>query len=217
MTTLLSGPSQPPAAGGVPKQLIVFLHGYGADGADLLGLSAFFAPVLPHAAFVAPNAPEPTSMGFGHQWFGLTSFAPELIAAGIAKSAPLLDGFIDRELAARGLTPSQLGIIGFSQGTMMALDRATRLAHSAAAVVGFSGLLSEPAASLPQEAKRAPILLVHGVDDAMVPFSRMAIAEAALKAKGFSVETMARPGLGHGIDPEGAARAAQFLAAHLGQ
>jgi phospholipase/carboxylesterase len=217
MVTLLSGPSQPPAAGGAPQQLVVFLHGYGADGADLLGLSAFFAQALPHAAFVAPNAPEPTSMGFGYQWFGLTSFAPELIAAGIRKSAPLLDAFIDRELAARGLTSARLGIIGFSQGTMMALDRATRLAESAAAVVGFSGLLSEPAATLPPEAKRAPILLVHGVDDPLVPFPRMEAAEAALKAKGFSVATLARPGIGHGIDPEGATRAAQFLAAHLGQ
>jgi phospholipase/carboxylesterase len=210
MPTQLTGPARPPAAGGAPRQLVVFLHGYGADGNDLIGLAPLFAQALPHAAFVSPNAPEPTPMGFGYQWFGLTNLDPALIKAGVAKSAALLDAFIADALKTRGLAPEQLALIGFSQGTMMALDRALRLG-GAKAIVGFSGMVADPTPRLPPDAERPTILLVHGDADTMVPFARLAEAEHALAAGGFPVETMARPGLGHGIDPEGAQRAAAFL------
>ena len=88
MSTLLSGPSSPPAAGGPPRQLVVFLHGYGADGNDLIGLAPFFGQALPHAEFVSPNAPERRcGLGRGYQWFGLSNLDPELVKAGVAKSA----------------------------------------------------------------------------------------------------------------------------------
>src|SRR5262245_7412631 len=130
MPTILSGPSHPPAAGGPPRQLVVLLHGYGADGADLIGLAPFFARALPHAEFIAPNAPEPCDMGFGYQWFAIANLDPTLMPDGVRQAAPILDAFIDQALAERGLTPDRLALIGFSQGTMMALDRALRRADS---------------------------------------------------------------------------------------
>jgi phospholipase/carboxylesterase len=215
MSNILSGPSRPPAIPGKPQQLVVFLHGYGADGNDLIGLAPLFAQALPYAEFVAPNAPEKCLMGFGYQWFGLTDLNPASMVAGIAKARPLLDAFLDDALASRGLAADNLAIIGFSQGTMMALDLAVRRADSAAAIVGFSGLLAGPATPLAQDAKRPHILLVHGDADPVVPFARLTQAEAALTAAGFPVEIMGRPGLGHGIDPEGMQKAAAFLAQFL--
>lgn len=211
--TTLSGPSHPPAAGGPPKQLVIFLHGYGADGNDLIGLAPFFAQALPHAEFLSPNAPEPCGMGFGYQWFGITNLDPEAMKAGVRRAAPILDTFIDQSLAARGLAASQLAMIGFSQGTMMALGRTLR-GGDAAAVVGFSGMVTE-AAVPPAASKRPPVLLVHGTADPVVPFGRLAEAERTLKSAGFAVDTLVRPGLAHGIDQQGALAAARFLAAHL--
>jgi phospholipase/carboxylesterase len=210
----LSGPSHPPAGGGAPRQLVIFLHGYGADGNDLIGLAPFFAQALPHAEFLAPNAPERTGMGQGFQWFGISNLDPALMAAGVRKAAPVLDAFIDESLKERGLTYDNLALIGFSQGTMMALDRTMRRGD-AAAVVGFSGMITDPAASLPRAARHPPVLLVHGTADPVLPFSSLGTAEHALATAGFSVETLERPGLGHGIDQEGAMCAAQFLVAHL--
>jgi phospholipase/carboxylesterase len=210
----LSGPSRAPASGAAPRQLVVFLHGYGADGADLIGLAPFFAQMLPDAEFVAPNAPERCSAGFGYQWFGLTNLDPARLAAGVRNAAPVLDAFLDDALKSRSLGYDQLALIGFSQGTMMALDRTMRRGD-AAAMVGFSGKAVDSVAILAKDATHPPVLLVHGDADPIVPFASLGEAEHALSTAGFPVETLARPGLAHGIDQEGALRAAQFLKAHL--
>lgn len=154
-------------------------------------------------------------MGFGYQWFGIANLDPTLMVGGVRRAAPLLDAFIDEALAETGLGVDRLALIGFSQGTMMALDRALRRADSAAAIVGFSGMVADPAPRLTAEAHRPPILLVHGTADQVVPYPRLAEAESVLLDAGFPVETMVRPGLGHGIDGEGAERAAKSLARHL--
>ena len=210
MTTTLSGPVRGPKSGGAPKQLVVFLHGYGADGADLLGLAPFFAETLPHAQFVAPNAPERCAMGFGYQWFGLNNLSAATIAAGVKQAGPALNAYIDDTLKTYGLTYDQLALVGFSQGTMMALDRTLRRGD-AAAVVGFSGKVADPACGLAKDAKRPPVLLVHGDSDPVVPYASLGEAEHALTTAGFRVETLTRHRLQHGIDHEGALRAAGFL------
>jgi phospholipase/carboxylesterase len=214
----LSGPSHPPAAGGPPRQLVVLLHGVGADGADLIGLAPALAPQLPHAAFLAPDGPEPCDMApYGRQWFSLRDRRPAALAAGVAATAPLVDAWLDAELARHGLTDRQLALIGFSQGCMLALHLAPRRPRAMAAVVGFSGALLGPERLAEQARSQPPVYLLHGDADEVVPVEALFAAVDGLQAAGLPVRWSLRPGLGHGIDPEGIAYAAAFLAAAFGE
>jgi phospholipase/carboxylesterase len=214
-TTLLDGPRAAPAAGGTPRQLVILLHGYGADGHDLFGLAPELGRALPHAAFVSPNAPEPcTAAGFGYQWFPLTGLDPAAMLAGVRNAAPILDAFIDAERDRHGLEDANIALVGFSQGTMMSLYVGFRRAARCAAVVGFSGTLVG-ADGIDRRAAHPPVLLVHGSSDPLVPVLALHQAVKELKAANVGVEWEVRPGLPHAIDPEGLRRAAQFLAAHL--
>src|SRR5579883_1084551 len=216
MPSRLSGPTRPPQAGGLPDRPGLFFHGYGSGGADLLPSPApGFARDLPHAEFVAPNAPESSPNGGGYQWFPISSIEPRAIEAALHQAASILDDFVAAALSERNLGPDRLALVGFSQGAVMALDRALRRADSARAIVIFSGMLADPTCRLASDAQRPPILLVHGTEDRVIRFAYMAETKAALEAAGFPVETVERPRLGHGIDHEGAARAARFLARHL--
>src|SRR5215469_5079921 len=142
MLPSLSGPVHKPASGGAPRQLVILLHGLGADGNDLIGLAPYWAPLLPEAEFVSPDAPFPCDMApFGRQWFSLQDRSPAAILAGVRASAPILDAFLDDALAARELAPAQLALVGFSQGTMMSLYVAPRRTAPVAGVVGYSGAL----------------------------------------------------------------------------
>src|SRR5919106_4076705 len=138
----LSGPRVAPRTGGAPRQLVVLLHGVGADGNDLIELAPALARSLPHAAFVAPDAPEPCDMApFGRQWFSLRDRRPAALLAGVQACAPMLDAFLDAELQRHQLGPHQLALVGFSQGTMLALYLALRRVPALAAVLGYSGAL----------------------------------------------------------------------------
>lgn len=187
------------------RELIILLHGLGADGSDLIALAPVFARALPYAAFVAPNAPFPCDMApFGHQWFSFQVKTPADVLAGIENTAPMLNAFIDKQLAAHGLGEERLALVGFSQGSMMALHVALRRARACAAVVAYSGALIGPE-RLPTEIKsRPPVLLVHGEADDVVPFPAMAAAEEALRANGVAVRSQGLPGVSHGIDEVGA-------------
>ncbi len=213
----LTGPVHPPAAGGSPRQLVVFFHGVGADGSDLIALAPFFAQALPEAEFLAPDGPEPCDMApFGRQWFSLLDREPAALVSGVRRSAPAIDAFLDAALAEYGLTNQQLGLVGFSQGTMASLHAALRRPEPAAAVVGFSGAVLEGEGMETEVTARPPVLLMHGDQDEVVSPAALPMAEAALTRYGVPVQAMVRPGLGHGIDPEGAVVARQFLAQHLG-
>jgi phospholipase/carboxylesterase len=218
MTTRLDGPRVAPAAGGAARQLVILLHGIGADGADLIDLAPYLARTLPNAAFVAPNAPQPCDMApFGYQWFSLQDRHPDRLAAGVRAAAPVLDAFIDVELAAHGLADDRLALLGFSQGCMMALHVGPRRAAACAAILGYSGRLVAAETLAGEIASRPPVLLCHGTADPVVPFESLALAAAVLEAAGIAVTVLERPGLGHGIDPPaieaGAALLARTLAA----
>ncbi|MBV9523483.1 MAG: prolyl oligopeptidase family serine peptidase [Alphaproteobacteria bacterium] len=212
MLPTLSGPSHPPASGGKPRQLVLLLHGLGADGNDLIGLAPFWSRILPDAEFLSPNAPFPCDMApYGYQWFSLQDRAPATILSGVRAAAPMLDACIDEALSRRGLAEKDLALIGFSQGTMMSLHVGLRRVPAVAGILGFSGSLIG-AETLPREIRAKPrVLLVHGDADPIVPFQALAAAKAALDACGVPVETLARPGLQHGIDEEGLKRGARFL------
>jgi phospholipase/carboxylesterase len=212
MLMKLEGPSLAPASGGKPRQLVILLHGLGADGNDLIGLADYWRRLLPEAAFVAPNAPFPCDMGpYGYQWFSLQDRTPAMIQAGVRAAAPILDNFIDETLAALGLEERNLALVGFSQGTMMSLFVALRRAQPVAGVLGFSGALVAPE-TLPEEIRSRPrVLLLHGDADEVVSFEAMGAVEAALRQNDVTVETIRRPGLGHAIDQTGLMRGGAFL------
>ena len=209
----LTAHRRPAAAGGKPRRLVLLLHGYGADGQDLLGLAPYWADALPDCEFVAPDAPFPCELGFGRQWFGIEGVDLAAKAAAARAAATLLDAFIDAELARTGLDDAALALVGFSQGTMMALQVAPRRARALAGVVGYSGLVVDADGLAGEARSRPPVLLIHGDADPVVPFPAMAAAQAALAAAGLPVETLARPGLGHSIDEVGLRRGGAFLVA----
>lgn len=204
----LDGPRQPPAAGPA-RQLVVLAHGLGADGHDLMGLADAWAAALPHAAFAAPNAPEPCDMApMGRQWFSLADRTPARILAGIAAAASTLAAFVDAELARLGLPREACALAGFSQGAMTVLHAGLRLQPPPRALVVCSGRLLDPVVP---PGPHPPVLLVHGESDSVVPVEGSREAEAALSAAGVAVEALYIPRLGHGIDDTGVSRGARFL------
>ena len=208
----LSGPSQPPAAGGKAKQLVVLLHGYGSNGDDLISLAPFFAQALPAAEFLSPNAPFPCEMSpIGFQWFGFEDRTPEMLLGGARLAAEILDRFLNAELAGRGLEDRDLALVGFSQGTMMALQVGPRRPNRMAGILGFSGSLIAPQLLNTELKSKPPVFLVHGTADQVVPYGALAQAKKALADAGIPVETESRPGLVHSIDQVGAQKGALFL------
>jgi phospholipase/carboxylesterase len=207
-----------PRSGGPAKQLVVLLHGLGADGQDLIDLATHWAPALPDAAFVAPDAPEACDMGpYGRQWFSLQDRRPALMAAGALAARGALDGFLDAELGRLGLPGSALALAGFSQGCMMALYTGLRRAVPPAAILGYSGALLAPESLAAEIMARPPVLLVHGEADDIVPVQATRAAEAALRQAGVPVEALYRPGLAHGIDEAGLAAGRRWLEAAFGR
>ena len=222
MAAELDGPRLNPLSGPA-RQLVVFLHGYGADGNDLIELGRAWQHLLPQAAFVSPHAPEPCGQApSGRQWFALTFRDPNERWIGVNKAAPLLERFLDAELNRHKLPPSALALVGFSQGTMMALHVGLRRVTAPAAIVGYSGLLVEPPDDMAPEAfaaeikSRPPVLLVHGDRDDLIPPQALFQATQGLAALGISAEWHLSPGVGHGIDAEGLRHGGEFLARRFG-
>ena len=210
--TQLDGPRLAPLAGAPAKSLVVFLHGYGADGNDLIDIGRMWAPALPDTAFVSPHAPEPCGeVPIGRQWFPLARTDPHLLRQGVLLAAPALDGFLDAELAALGLADDRLALVGFSQGTMMALHVGPRRKKRIAGIVGYSGLLSGPENLTTELRHRPPVLLVHGDADPVIPVMALTAASRALIEAGFEVDAHVQPGLQHGIDHHGLTLGVEFL------
>ena len=208
----LDGPRVAPANGGPVRQLVILLHGLGADGNDLIGLAPHLAGHLPGAAFVAPNAPEPCDIAPGrYQWFGLRMLSAEEIDRGVRHAARILDAFIDSELDRAGLDEDNLALVGFSQGTMMALHVGLRRAHACAGIVGFSGRLADAKALKGEICAKPPVLLVHGESDELIPTAALFDAVSELGTAGLEVEWHVSAGLGHGIDETGLHLSCDFL------
>ena len=217
MAAELDGPRLQPKSGPA-QQLVVFLHGYGADGNDLIEIGRAWQQLLPDTAFVSPHAPEPCAGApMGRQWFALTFRDPDERWRGVNAAAPVLDAFLDAELARRKLPPSALALVGFSQGTMMALHVGLRRPTPPAAIVGYSGLFvlpnnAEPEVVAGEIKARPPVLLVHGDRDELIPVQALFHATQALAALEVPTEWHISPGIGHGIDQEGLRHGGEFLA-----
>lgn len=215
MLKITNGASLQPLSGGAPQQIVVLLHGFGSSGHDMIALAPDWQQSLPDALFLAPHAPQHVSFGAGYQWWPLTGFSPDQLAAGAAQAAPAIDAFIDRKLAQYGLAEDDLALVGFSQGTMMALHVGLRRRRQVAAIVGYSGMLTG-ADRLPQEiTSTPPVLLVHGSDDDVVPIAALHAAARDLREVGVDVTTHISAGLGHGVDAEGMRLGCAFIATSL--
>jgi phospholipase/carboxylesterase len=197
--------------------LVVLLHGYGANGEDLIGLAEAWQPLLPQIAFVAPNAPEPLpGAGFSaRQWFELTFRDLHELWRGVNAAGPILEKFLDSELGRYGLPPNRLALVGFSQGTMMALHVGLRRAAAPAAIIGYSGVIAGPEHLEAQLKARPPVQLIHGELDDVIPIEALHITREALARVQIPVEWHIRPGLGHGIEPVGLKLGGSFLAQAL--
>ena len=211
MIAQLSGP-RIPAANGKADRLVVFCHGYGADGNDLIGLGSHWQRLLPTAAFASPHAPERCAQSpMGYQWFPISRLQPDEMLRGVERAAPTLNAFIDAELARLGLDASRLALVGFSQGTMMSLHVGLRRATSPAAIVGFSGTLPGPETLAAEIVARPPVLLTHGDTDEVIPVQALFAAANGLSAAGVTVRWHVSRGVGHGIGPDSLDLAGRFL------
>ena len=203
------------AQSGQPKSLVVFLHGYGSDGADLLGLAEQLGSHLPDTSFVAPDAPERVpGAPSGYQWFSIPRFdgtSEETMRAGLAKSTEDLTEFLTQRATYEKVPPQNVALLGFSQGAMMAMHVAPRLNTQIAAVIAISGRLVEPERLEAEATSKPPILLVHGTEDEVVPFGNMAFAGNELTRAGFNVYAHVMEGTGHGIAPDGLQTALGYL------
>ena len=207
----LDGPRWGPASKATPTQLVVLCHGVGADGHDLIDLAPTWGHALPDALFVSVDAPFPHDSGFGRQWWSVADRTPAVMEAGVRQAAGFLDAFIDAELARLGLPAEAYALMGFSQGAMTVLFTGLRRATAPRAILAFSGALIAPDSLAGELANHAPVLLVHGEADDVVPAQRSRDAETALRAAGVPVEAVYVPRLGHGIDDTGLAMGALAL------
>lgn len=178
----------------------------------MIGLAPAWRPSFPDALFLAPHAPQRCDGGFGYQWWGLSSFGAEALAAGAASAAPSINAFLDRKLKQYGLSDADVALVGFSQGTMMALQVGLRRPERVAAIVGYSGMLTASADLQAGKIAKPAILLVHGDQDPTVPIAALHDAEARLHRLGIHAETHISRGLGHSIDADGLALGQQFVA-----
>ncbi len=209
---MLEGPRLDPLSGARAKSLVVILHGYGADGDDLIDLGRAWAAALPDTAFVAPHAPDVCEIwAQGRQWFPLSMRDPSEYWRGVVGARPVLDAFIDAELGRLGLGDADLAIAGFSQGAMMALHAGPRRSRGIGGIAAYSGLLAGPERLAGEAMQKPPVLLVHGDEDDVVPPWHRPAAEKALLEAGFEVSSYGIADLGHGIDPGGVQLGAAFL------
>ncbi len=212
------------------RSLVIFLHGFGADGQDLIGLAPLFAQQLPHTAFHSPDGPQPCEISpFGRQWFSLAQYDPdylrrepatqaeafEAMSPGAKEAAPLLDAYIHALINHYGLTPERVALVGFSQGTMMALHTGLRQETPFAAIVGFSGALVGSSTLQKELSSPCPVMLIHGEVDDMLPVHAVELAQTSLQKVGITPQVIKRPGLPHAIDETGAQQAAFFLKQQL--
>jgi phospholipase/carboxylesterase len=222
MSATLDGP-RIPASGGTADALVVFLHGYGANGDDLIEIGRQWRKLLPHVAFVSPNAPERCpGAPMGRQWFPLSNRPPDDPRGaedrwnGAVKARAPIDAFLDAELQRHGLDDSRLALVGFSQGSMMAMHVGLRRPRAPAAILGYSGLLvgaerlAEATARDPRGAP-PPVLLIHGDQDPMIPFEAMFMAAEALAGAAIPTQWHLSLGVGHGIDGGGLHHGGHFL------
>ena len=205
-----------PKNGVKPTSMVILLHGYGSNGDDLISLAPYMQSALPDTIFISPNAPHPCEGNpyGGFQWFSLAEYTPEKLYEGTKAAAPILTDFIQEQAKAYDLCPDKVALLGFSQGTMMALYAGLHYPEKLAGILGYSGALTGEG-DLPTADNTPPIYLIHGEADSVVPVAAYHHATQALTEKGFRVDGHTTPHLEHSIDEEGITKGIAFLAQNL--
>ena len=220
MTRVLNAQKRAPKSGET-RSVVVFLHGYGANGADLLGLADPLGEHLPDTLFVAPDAPETVpGMPNGFQWFPIPwidGSSEEEAMRGMDQAVIDLNAFLDALMVDEDVLPEQVVLFGFSQGTMMSLHVAPRREDAVAGIVAFSGRLLSPELLADEARVKPPVLLVHGDQDDVVPPQSLPEAAEALQEAGWQdVYAHVMKGTAHGIAPDGLSVALAFMRDKLG-
>lgn len=215
-TTKLEGLEVLPPPEAKVRQLVILIHGYGANGADLAPLGEVWSAEMPETAFIAPDGPElvPDTVG-GRQWFGFDAESQAEMHQRLVDAAVMIETFIDEQLERFSLSNKELALVGFSQGTMLALEIALRRTPEIAALVGYSGSLPNGERLGDEMVSKPPVLLVHGDADPMIPVKGLFRAVLTLKAHGLMPDWEICHELGHGIDQTGVARGQAFLMENL--
>lgn len=209
----LSGSVFEPASKQPASSIVLLLHGYGANGEDLIGLAPPLSQALPDTVFLSPNAPFPCEgnpIG-GFQWFDVWQNEGKDRIKAVRHAAEIVKAYITAELKKRDLDLSRMVFLGFSQGTMLSLHLGLRLENPCSGIVGYSGRLELPELLEKEIRSRPPVMLIHGEEDPLLPVELMDAAETKLKANHVDISSFRRPGLGHGIDPEGLKLGAAFI------
>lgn len=207
---MLEGPGLLPRSRGKAKNLVVFCHGYGSNGADLIGLAPYWSEQLPDTEFLSPNAPQIwESYPSGYQWFSLREFTPQAMRAGLDEATPILRDYLLDALHQRNLQPKDLAIVGFSQGGMIALDMMFLIPDIGGLLCYSGAYYPRINGSIPGE--KPQILLVHGDEDTVVPYDYFLQAQQNLAKLGLTPQTLTCTGLGHSIDEEGLNAGRKFL------
>ncbi len=210
---LIDGPRLSPT-GRQAKKLVIMFHGYGSNGADLAGLAQHWAPKFPHIAWASPNAPEPVpGAPGGFQWFPISRLDPVAMEQGVRSVHATAERFIKSELARWKLAPSDLVLIGFSQGAMVALHTGLRQPAAPAGIIGYSGALAGPEKLKKEMTGKPPILLIHGDADDVLPVGMTLMATQGLAAAGHGAEFHISRGVSHSIGPDGMDLGRHFIKA----
>ncbi|MBE5253654.1 MAG: prolyl oligopeptidase family serine peptidase [Enterobacterales bacterium endosymbiont of Blomia tropicalis] len=194
------------------KALVIFLHGVGSNGDDLAPIGRHWSSFLPDVAFASPDAPYAFEQGFGYQWFSLTGVTAKNRPARVRAARDAFDATISAIMAQNGMADrwENVMLVGFSQGSIMALDALASGRHPLAGVVAFSGRLAFDGPLTPQA--YTPVLLIHGRADEVIPWRESESATERLKSAGIATETRFEPNTGHTISAQGAMDAVAFIA-----
>lgn len=206
---MLKGPRLLPKTGQKPQQLVMLFHGYGSNGQDFLGIGEHWQQLFPQAEFFAPNGLDVCDINpMGYQWFGVKEFSPFLVRSGLDAVRHKLIAGIESALAERSLTPADLVLVGFSQGTMVVLDLMFHIPQLRG-VIGYSGAFYPPITTAAKPS--CEVLLVHGDADMVVSYVAFTEAIRQLGHFGITPHSHTCPGLGHTIDGVGLRVGADFL------
>ncbi|WP_353288068.1 alpha/beta hydrolase [Wolbachia endosymbiont (group B) of Gerris lacustris] len=208
--------SQEICPNGNKKNLIIFFHGWGSSGDNFVHLAKVMSKSLSDSYLIVPNAPFEREIGDGYQWFSLEDRSEEALYSGVKNAASIVNHFIDTKLKELNLKDTQLSLVGFSQGAMLAMHVALTRLQSCASVVAYSGRFLSPSKIAPEIKSKPSICVIHGDADDVVPFSSLNLAVKALKENGVNAQGYPIHGLGHIINEEGIKLGVEFIKKNFG-